>query len=100
MAHRAFQLARIRKKKVVSVDKANVLEVSRLWREVVTQVSKAYPDIKLEHVYVDTCAMRLIDKPTSFDVILTSNLFGDILSDEAAMITGPSDFSLGQPGRA
>ena len=88
VAHRAFQLARIRQKKVVSVDKANVLEVSRLWREVVTRVSKAYPDVKLEHVYVDTCAMRLIDKPNSFDVILTSNLFGDILSDEAAMITG------------
>ncbi len=88
VAHRAFQLARIRKKSVTSVDKANVLEVSRLWREVVTRVSKAYPDVELEHIYVDTCAMRLIDKPTSFDVILTNNMFGDILSDEAAMITG------------
>ncbi len=88
VAHRAFQLARIRKKNVASVDKANVLEVSRLWREVVTRVSKAYPDVELEHIYVDTCAMRLIDKPTSFDVILTNNMFGDILSDEAAMITG------------
>lgn len=88
VAHRAFQLARIRKKSLTSVDKANVLEVSRLWREVVDRVSKAYPDVKLEHIYVDACAMRLIDKPASFDVVLTNNMFGDILSDEAAMITG------------
>ena len=88
VGHRAFQLARIRRKCVTSIDKANVLESSRLWREVITQVSKSYPDVKLEHQYVDTCAMRLISHPTSFDVILTNNIFGDILSDEAAMVTG------------
>jgi 3-isopropylmalate dehydrogenase len=88
VAHRAFALARARKKKLTSVDKANVLETSRLWREVVTRIGRSYPDVELEHIYVDSCAMRLIDRPTSFDVILTSNLFGDILSDEAAMLTG------------
>ncbi len=88
VAHRAFQLAKIRRRKVTSVDKANVLESSRLWREVVSRVAQAYPDVELENLYVDNCAMRLIDRPTSFDVLLTTNMFGDILSDEAAMLTG------------
>ena len=88
VAHRAFQLARLRRRKVTSVDKANVLESSRLWREVVTRVARSYPDVELHHMYVDNCAMQLIDKPTSFDVILTTNMFGDIMSDEAAMLTG------------
>jgi 3-isopropylmalate dehydrogenase len=88
VAHRAFQLARLRRKKVTSVDKANVLETSRLWREVVTRIGKSYPDVELEHLYVDNCAMQLIDRPTRFDVVLTNNMFGDILSDEAAMLTG------------
>lgn len=88
VAHRAFQLARVRRKKVTSVDKANVLETSRLWREVVIRISRSYPDVELEHLYVDNCAMQLIDQPTRFDVVLTSNMFGDILSDEAAMLTG------------
>ncbi|HET7214447.1 MAG TPA: 3-isopropylmalate dehydrogenase [Terriglobia bacterium] len=88
VAHRAFQLARLRRRKVTSVDKANVLESSRLWRDVVTRVGQAYPDVALNHLYVDNCAMQLIAKPTSFDVVLTNNIFGDILSDEAAMLTG------------
>ena len=88
VAHRAFQLARLRRRKVTSVDKANVLETSRLWRDVVTRIARSYPDVELNHLYVDSCAMQLIERPTSFDVILTNNLFGDILSDEAAMLTG------------
>lgn len=92
IAHRAFHLARSRRSKVTSVDKANVLETSRLWREVVTRVGRGYPDVELNHMYVDNCAMQLIDRPTSFDVILTSNMFGDILSDEAAMIAGSIGF--------
>jgi 3-isopropylmalate dehydrogenase len=88
VAHRAFQLARSRRRKLTSVDKANVLETSRLWRDVVTRLGRSYPDVELEHLYVDSCAMQLIERPTRFDVILTTNLFGDILSDEAAMLTG------------
>ena len=88
VAHRAFQLARARRRKLTSVDKANVLETSRLWREVVARIGRSYPEVELNHMYVDNCAMQLIDKPTSFDVILTNNMFGDILSDEAAMLTG------------
>jgi 3-isopropylmalate dehydrogenase len=88
VAHRAFQLARLRRRKLTSVDKANVLESSRLWREVVTRVGDSYRDVELDHLYVDNCAMRLISSPTSFDVLLTNNMFGDILSDEAAMLTG------------
>src|ERR1017187_9053122 len=88
VAHRAFQLARLRRHKVTSVDKTNVLESSRLWREVVTRIGQSYTDVELNHLYVDSCAMQLIDRPTSFDVVLTNNMFGDILSDEAAMLTG------------
>lgn len=88
VAHRAFQLARMRRRKVTSVDKANVLETSRLWREVVNHIARSYPDVEVNHIYVDNCAMQLIDRPTSFDVVLTSNMFGDILSDEAAMVAG------------
>jgi len=88
VAHRAFQLARLRRRKVTSVDKANVLESSRLWREVVTRIGRMYADVELDHLYVDSCAMQLIGRPTTFDVILTTNMFGDILSDEAAMLTG------------
>lgn len=88
IARVAFELARKRNKKVVSVDKANVLEATALWRSVVTEVHKDYPDVGLAHMYVDNCAMQLIRNPRQFDVILTTNLFGDILSDEAAMLTG------------
>ncbi|MDO8520029.1 MAG: 3-isopropylmalate dehydrogenase [Deltaproteobacteria bacterium] len=88
VARVAFEIAQKRRKNVVSVDKANVLEATELWRKVVTQVHKHYPDVTLSHMYVDNCAMQLIRNPRQFDVILTSNLFGDILSDEAAMLTG------------
>ncbi|MGH9966370.1 MAG: 3-isopropylmalate dehydrogenase [Pyrinomonadaceae bacterium] len=84
----AFETALRRRKKVTSVDKANVLETSQLWREVVTRVAGDYPGVTLEHLYVDACAMHLIMNPRRFDVLLTENLFGDILSDEAAVITG------------
>ncbi|PAF48949.1 3-isopropylmalate dehydrogenase [Helicobacter sp. 12S02232-10] len=83
-----FQFAANRRKKLCSVDKANVLEVSQLWREVVTDVSKEYPEIELTHQYIDNASMQLIKDPRQFDVILTGNLFGDILSDEAGMLTG------------
>lgn len=88
IAHVAFRAAQGRCKKVASVDKANVLETSRLWREVVTRVAGQYPDVELQHVLVDNAAMQLIRNPRQFDVILTENMFGDILSDEAAMLTG------------
>ena len=88
VARVAFEQARARRKKVTSVDKANVLETSQLWRRTVTRIAKDYPDVKLDHMYVDACAMHLITNPTRFDVVLTENLFGDILSDEAAAITG------------
>lgn len=88
IARRAFEAAGKRNRKVTSVDKANVLESSRLWREVVVSVAKDYPDVELNHMYVDNAAMQLVRKPDQFDVIVTGNLFGDILSDEASMITG------------
>lgn len=88
VAHVAFRSAQGRRKKLTSVDKANVLETSRLWRETVTKVATDYPDVELEHLFVDACAMHLVTDPTQFDVILTENLFGDILSDEAAVLTG------------
>jgi len=88
IAHVAFKEAQKRRKKVTSVDKANVLEVSELWREVVEEVAKNYPDVELEHMYVDNAAMQLVRDPKQFDVILTGNIFGDILSDEASMIVG------------
>ena len=88
IAHVAFQAARKRRKQVHSIDKANVLETSQLWRRVVNYVADGYPDVSLQHMYVDNCAMQLIANPSQFDVILTENLFGDILSDEAAMLTG------------
>jgi 3-isopropylmalate dehydrogenase len=88
IARVAFDAARKRRGKVTSVDKANALETSQLWRRVVTEVAPDYPDVRLEHLFVDNCAMQLIANPRQFDVILTENLFGDILSDEAAMLTG------------
>ena len=88
IARIAFEAARKRRGKVTSVDKANVLETSQLWRQTVIRVSQNYPDVTLEHLYVDACAMHLIANPRRFDVLLTENLFGDILSDEAAVITG------------
>jgi len=88
VARRAFEVAGLRRRKVMSVDKANILESSILWREVVTALAKDYPDIQLDHMYVDNCAMQLVRDPKQFDVIVTNNMFGDILSDEAAMLTG------------
>jgi 3-isopropylmalate dehydrogenase len=88
IAHVAFQAARKRGKKVTSVDKANVLETFQFWKDVVTKVHKEYPDIELEHMYVDNAAMQLVKAPKKFDVLFTGNMFGDILSDEAAMLTG------------
>lgn len=88
IAHVAFQAAQKRSKRLCSVDKENVLETSRLWREVVTQVGAQYPDVALEHMYVDNAAMQLVKRPKQFDVIVTGNIFGDILSDEASMLAG------------
>jgi 3-isopropylmalate dehydrogenase len=88
IARVAFDAARRRGKKVCSVDKANVLETSRLWREVLNKESESFPDIELTHMYVDNCAMQLVRNPKQFDVIVTGNMFGDILSDEASMLTG------------
>ena len=88
IAHVAFQAARKRSKRVTSVDKANVLETFQFWKDVVTEVSKDYPDVELDHMYVDNAAMQLVRAPKRFDVIVTGNMFGDILSDEAAMLTG------------
>jgi 3-isopropylmalate dehydrogenase len=88
VAEVAFQMARRRRRVVTSVDKANVLETSQLWRTVVTEVAAGYPDVRLDHMYVDACAMALALEPTRFDVLLTENLFGDILSDEAGAIVG------------
>lgn len=88
IARFAFEAAKLRKKKVASIDKANVLTTSVFWREIVNETAKEYPEIELEHIYVDNAAMQLIKRPSSFDVMLCPNLFGDILSDECAMITG------------
>jgi 3-isopropylmalate dehydrogenase len=88
VARVAFRAARTRRGRVHSVDKANVLETSRLWREVVSRVAQEFPDVELHHMLVDTCAMQLVRQPTAFDVILTENTFGDILSDEAAAVVG------------
>jgi 3-isopropylmalate dehydrogenase len=96
IAHVAFSLARPRRRKVTSVDKANVLDCSRLWRDVVTRVGQGYPDVQLSHMYVDSAAMALVARPADFDVLLTENMFGDILSDQAGSMVG----SLGILGSA
>ncbi len=88
VAHMAFKFARKRRKKLTSVDKPNVLECSQLWRKVVTEIGAQYPDVELDHMLVDTCAMQLVLNPKRFDVILTENMFGDILSDEGAVLAG------------
>lgn len=88
IARRGFEVARTRRRKVTSVDKANVLETSRLWRETVTRIAADYPDVELDHMLVDNCAMQLVRNPQALDVVLTENMFGDILSDEASMLTG------------
>jgi 3-isopropylmalate dehydrogenase len=88
IAESAFQIARLRDRRLCSVEKANVLEVSELWREIVIEVGRQYPDVQLSHMYIDNASMQLIKAPKQFDVIVTSNLFGDILSDAASMLTG------------
>ena len=88
IAHVAFQAARKRAKRLTSVDKANVLETSQLWKDVVIEIGRHYPDVALDHMYVDNAAMQLVKEPKKFDVVVTGNMFGDILSDEAAMLTG------------
>jgi len=88
IAQVAFQAARLRAKRLCSVDKANVLETTELWKQVVSEMAKDYPDVELSHMYVDNCAMQLVRAPKQFDVIVTGNMFGDILSDEASMLTG------------
>jgi 3-isopropylmalate dehydrogenase len=88
VVRKAFEVALKRRKKLTSVDKSNVLEVSGLWRDIVEEEKKNYPDVEVEHIYVDNCAMQIVRRPSSFDVIVTGNIFGDILSDEAAVITG------------
>jgi 3-isopropylmalate dehydrogenase len=88
IAHVAFQAAQKRSKKVTSVDKANVLETSQFWRDIMIDVSKEYADVELSHMYVDNAAMQLVKAPKAFDVVVTGNMFGDILSDQAAMLTG------------
>jgi 3-isopropylmalate dehydrogenase len=88
IAHVAFQAARKRSRKLTSVDKANVLETFQFWKDTVTEVHAQYPDVELQHMYVDNAAMQLVKAPKSFDVVVTGNMFGDILSDEAAMLTG------------
>ena len=88
IAHVAFQAAQKRSKRVTSVDKANVLETFQFWKDIVTEVSKQYPDVALDHMYVDNAAMQLVKEPKRFDVVVTGNMFGDILSDEASMLTG------------
>jgi 3-isopropylmalate dehydrogenase len=88
IGHVAFQAARLRQKRVCSVDKENVLETSRLWREVMNELARDYPDVELSHMYVDNAAMQLVKRPKQFDVMVTGNLFGDILSDEASMLAG------------
>jgi 3-isopropylmalate dehydrogenase len=103
IAHVAFRTARTRRRKLCSVDKSNVLETFQLWREVVSEVGREYPDVELTHMYVDNAAMQLIRAPASFDVIVTGNLFGDILSDEASILTGSigmlASASLNEQGR-
>jgi 3-isopropylmalate dehydrogenase len=88
IAHVAFQIAMRRSKKLCSVDKANVLETTELWRQIMIDLSKEYPEVELTHMYVDNAAMQLIKNPKQFDVLVTGNIFGDILSDEASMLTG------------
>ena len=88
IGHVAFSIAMKRNKKVCSVDKANVLETTELWRQIMIEISKEYPEVELSHMYVDNAAMQLIRAPKQFDVMVTGNIFGDILSDEASMLTG------------